>query len=206
MPVPCNCCPIAAPRRCGLSQVQFTSASQTAGEAGWTPVNLSATADGITSTAAESGYTTAGAVFPSTTLRVGYSAPGSWNRVRGLRLWNQAGADLNDARGLGQFTADFYNGALLVWTATFTGANGGGAQDLLFPFFGELSGITSVVLRDIHTQDDTSGDKPLWRELMLVVIRDVFPCRTRSGTIEWYDPDGNRVPVEHVIDCAAGGV
>ena len=60
-----------------------------------------------------------------------HSTPQS--RVRGLRLWNQGGGNLNDADGLGAFTADFYAGATLLATLNTAGVNGGAAQTLLLP-------------------------------------------------------------------------
>src|SRR4030095_2129871 len=198
--VPCDCCPIAAPARCALSQVRFSSAAETASQSGWIPQGLSQTADGITSTPNITGYNSPGGTTASTTVNVTYTAAQQWNRVRGLRLWNQTGNDLNDSDGLGTFTADFYSGALLIWTASFAGINGGAAQDLLFPFSGELNGVDRVILRDLGKLS-SSTVAPTWRELQLLVIREAYPCRRSSGVVEWYDPDGNLVPSDSLVDC-----
>lgn len=182
--------------------MQFQSVAETASQAGWSQVNLSATADGVTNTTLQSGYNTAVGNTPSTTLRVTYTTATPFNRVRGLRLWNQCGGDLNDADGLGNFDAEFYDGVTLLATHSFTGLNGGTAQNLLIPALGELNGVTSVVLRSLSKQIGGSV-APLWRELQLLVIRQVYPCRRSNGTVEWYDIDGNLVPQADVGPCAA---
>lgn len=200
MPVPCDCC-ASGPPRCARVAVRFSSAAQTVAEAGWNPTSVAATADGVTNTAAISGYTTGGATFPSSTLRVEYTTSAATDHVRGLRLWNQCGSDLGDADGLGQFQAEFYAGATLLTTLPCTGGNGGAPFTFLFPGNARLDGVTRVVLRNLSTQGNVNGVKPLWRELQLIQEQQVFPCRRTSGTIEWYDQDGNLVPTADVGTC-----
>lgn len=201
-PVPCDCCPTGAPR-CALVGVQFTGVAQTAAAAGWNPVSLPLTIDGITATAALSGYNSPGGVAPVPTPEVTYTHSTPQSHVRGLRLWNQGGGNLNDADGLGAFTADFYAGATLLATLNTAGVNGGAAQTLLLPGTTELSGVDRVVIRDLaKLQAGTVA--PLWRELQLVAFQTVIPCRRRSGVLEWYDLAGNLVPAAQVVDCGTG--
>ena len=43
---------------------------------------------------------------------------------------------------------------------------------------------------------------PLWRELQLVEIQTVFPCRRRlTSALEWYDQAGNLVSSADIIPC-----
>jgi hypothetical protein len=164
---------------------------------------LPLTVDGVTATTALSGYNSPAGNVPTTTLRVAYTHSSPQNRVRGLRLWNQCGADLNDSDGLGTFTAEFYAGATLLHTLVTAGANGGAAQTLMLPPGVELSGVDSVVLRTISKLSGSSV-APLWRELQLVEFQTVFPCRRPNGTLEWYDQSGNLIPTASVVDCGSG--
>lgn len=198
--VPCDCCRIG-PSRCALGSVQFTGVAQTVAQAGWNPVNLPATIDGITTTTALSGYNTAVGNTPSTTLRVEYTVAAQ-DRVRGLRLWNQAGSDLNDADGLNNFTAEFYSGVTLLTTHSWQAVNGGGAQTFQLPLGQEFSSVDRVVLRTLDKQIGGSV-APLWRELQLLTFQTVFCCRRRSGALEWYDQAGNLIPSGDVMDCNA---
>lgn len=199
MPVPCDCCQTGAPR-CALVGVQFTSAAQTVAAAGWAPVAIAATADGITATVALSGYNSPGGIAPSPAPEVTYTHTTPQNRVRGLRLWNQGGGNLNDFDGLGAFVADFYAGATLLTTFNTAGTNGGAAQTLLLAAGAELNGVDRVVIRNLAKQG-AGTIAPLWRELQLVEIQPVFPCRRRSGVLEWYDQAGNLVAAADIIPC-----
>lgn len=198
LPIPCDCCPTGPPQ-CALGSVQFATAAETVSQAGWNPSNLALTADGIFNTAAISGYNTATGNVQSTTLRVEYTVPAQ-NRVRGLRLWNQCGTDLTDADGLRNFTAEFYAGATLLATQSWTGVNGGQAQTFTFPLSTEINGVDRVVLRNLDKQIG-GGVAPLWRELQLLTFQTVFPCRRRSGVLEWYDQQGNLLTASDVVRC-----
>jgi hypothetical protein len=200
--VPCDCCPTGGPQ-CALVAAPFTGVAETAAQAGWNQVDLSFTIDGATASAAQSGYNTAVGNTPSTTLRVTYTHSTPQQRVRGLRLWNQCGVDLNDADGLGTFTAEFYSGATLLATLLCGGGNGATPFTFLLPPGVELSNVDSVVLRTMSKQIG-GGVAPLWRELQLVEFQTVFPCRRRNGTLEWYDANGNRVPTTDVVSCDTG--
>lgn len=198
MPVPCDCCPTGPPQ-CALGSVQFTGVAETVPQAGWNQVNLAGTADGITATTSLSGYNTAVGNTPSAALRVEYTITPQ-NRVRGLRLWNQAGGDLNDADGLNNFTAEFYAGAALLATHSWQGVNGGQAQTFTLPLGTELNGVDRVVLRNLDKQIGGSV-APLWRELQLLTFQSVFPCRRRNGVVEWYDQAGNLLSSADVVVC-----
>lgn len=202
MTAPCDCCPVAG-AYCAVSPVQFASVAQTVAQAGWNPTSLAATADGIFNTGALSGYTTGGATIPSTTLRVEYTTTGTRNRVRGLRLYNQGGSDLGDADGLGTFTAEYYNGATLLFTQACQGFNGGQAFDQILPGDASLDGVTRVVLRNLGTQGNVNGVKPLWRELFLLEEQPVFPCRRANGVIEYYNEDGTQAQTADLRPCGA---
>ncbi|MYR62701.1 hypothetical protein GTY54_43040 [Streptomyces sp. SID625] len=197
--VPCDCCPTGGPR-CALVAVPFTGVTQTAAAAGWSQVSLPATIDGITATTALSGYNSPAGTSPTPTPEVTYTLTGPQNRVRGLRLWNQGGSILTDSDGLGTFTADFYAGVTLLTSFNAAGVNGGAPQTLLLPGPAELNGVTRVVLRNL-AKLQTGTITPLWRELQLVEIATVFPCRRRSGALEWYDQAGNPVAATDIIPC-----
>lgn len=199
MPVPCDCCPTSG-SACAVATVPFTGVAETAAQAGWNQTNLALTIDGDTASTVNSGYTTTVGNTPSTTLRVTYTLATPRSRVRGLRLWNQAGGILTDADGLGTFTAEFYAGATLLTSLVCTGANGAGPQTFLLPFGLELTGVDSVVLRSLSKQIGGSV-APLWRELQLVAFQTVYPCRRRNGALEWYDEAGNLVPNGEVVRC-----
>lgn len=199
MPIPCDCCPTGAPR-CALVGVQFTGVAQTTAQAGWTPASLNLTIDGITATGALSGYNSPAGIAPTPTPQVTYTHTTPQGRVRGLRLWNQGGGVLNDADGLGTFTADFYAGATLLTTLATSGANGGTAQSLLLPGTTELNGVDRVVIRDLGKL--VAGTvAPLWRELQLVEVQTVFPCRRSTNVLEWYDLNGSVVPSTDIVPC-----
>lgn len=198
-PVPCDCCATGAPR-CALVAVQFTSAVQTVAQAGWTPVAIAATSDGITATVSLSGYNSPGGIAPTPTPQVTYTHTAPQDRVRGLRLWNQGGGNLSDFDGLGVFVADFYAGATLLSTLNTSGANGGAAQNLLLPALAELNGVDRVVIRNL-AKLSAGTVAPLWRELQLVEVQTVFPCRRRSGALEWYSQNGNLIPSTDIIPC-----
>jgi hypothetical protein len=179
--------------------VQFTGVAQTVAEPNWTPVSLPVTIDGNTGNQL-AGYNSPSGSTPSTTLRVAYSHSTPQNRVRGLRLWNQGGNDLTDSDGLGAFVAEYYAGAALVFTQNCQGFNGGQAFDQWLPNDGVLDGITGVVLRNLGKLSG-STIAPLWRELQLLELRTVYPCRRRNGTLEWYDEAGNLIPVADLRPC-----
>lgn len=199
MVMPCDCCSVQA-AGCALVGVQFSGVTETVPQAGWNQVNLAATADGITATATLSGYNTAVGNTPSAALQIEYALATPQNRVRGVRLWNQAGSDLNDADGLNHFTAEFYAGAVLLTTATWQVGNGGAPQSRTLPNGLELNGVTSVVLRTLDKQIGGSV-APLWREFQLLEFQPVFSCRRRSGVLEWYDTSGNLVANGDVQSC-----
>lgn len=200
--IPCDCCP-SVPPACANVAVLFSGVSETVSQAGWVPVNLPGTIDGITATATLSGYNSPSGTTASTTLRVTYTVSPPQQRVRGLRLWNQGGGDLNDSDGLGTFTAEFYSGATLLASLITSGANGGSAQDLLLPPGTQLSNVDSVVLRNLGKLSGSTVS-PLWRELQLLEFQTVLPCRRPNGTLQWYDVNGNLVPTSSVVDCATG--
>lgn len=197
--VPCDCCPTGPPQ-CALVGVSFDSVAETAAQAGWNQLDLWRTIDGVPFDGSQAGYNTTTGNTPSTTLRVTYGLALPQNRVRGVRIWNQGGSDLNDADGLNNFTAEFYAGATLLTTATWQVGNGGAAQTRLLPLGQELTGVDRVVLRTLDKQIGGSI-APEWREFQLVVFNAVFPCRRSNGTVEWYDANGNLVPQADVINC-----
>jgi hypothetical protein len=163
-------------------------------------VNLAATIDGVTATGALSGYNSPAGTTASTTLRVTYTLNTQHPRVRGLRLWNQAGNDLNDADGIGPFTVEYYSGATLLSTQSYVGVNGGQAQSFYLPNGAELSGVDSVVLRSLG-KISGSTVAPLWRELQLLEYQTVIPCRRTNGTLEWYNLAGTLVPSADIVPC-----
>ena len=173
-----------------------------AGGAGWSgPISLNATIDGDTAAGPIAGYNTAAGQQIATSPQVTYTHSTPQNRVRGLQLDNQGGGDLSDFDGLGTFTADFYAGVTLLATLATSGANGGAHQYLLLPNGQELSGVTSVVIRALGKLNAGATVAPLWRELQLLEISSVYPCRRRNGTLEWYDVNGNLVPSNTVTSC-----
>jgi hypothetical protein len=190
--------------RCALVPVRFTGVAETVAQAGWTSGGtLPLTIDGVTATATTSGYNSPAGTTASTTLRVTYTHSTPQNRVRGLRLWNQGGVDLNDSDGLGNFTAEFYSGAALLATLLCAGGNGGASFTFTLPTGTELNAVDSVILRNLGKQSGSTV-APLWRELQLLEFQTVFPCRRPNGTVDWYDLNGDLVPTPDVVDCSTG--
>jgi hypothetical protein len=198
--VPCDCCPVAAPHRCAVVQVPFNNVTQIVAQTGWTPSNLHLTIDGITATPATSGYNSPAGVGPSTTLRVEYSLAVAHSRVRGVRIWGQGGSDLNDADGPASWVTEFYAGAVLLATLPSTGANGAAPVTSLLPGGQELTGVTRVVMRDILKLSGSTVS-PLWREFQLLEVQEVYPCRRRSGALQWYSQAGVLVPAADLVEC-----
>lgn len=198
MPLPCDCCPTGDPQ-CALAPVPFDSVTQTVAQAGWNPASLAATIDGIMGNQI-CGYNSPAGPTASTTLRVEYGLTSAHNRVRGLRLWNNGGSDLNDSDGLGAFNAEFYAGATLLTTLACLGVNGGTPLTFTLPAGTELNGVTRVVLRDLGKLSGSTVS-PLWREIQLLEYQPVFPCRRRNGTLEWYTDGGLLVPTADVDLC-----
>lgn len=198
VPYPCGCC-ATGQSGCILLAVRFDSVAQTAPASGWTPVNLAATADGVTATTLISGYNSPGGPAVPPTPEVTYTVTPQ-SRVRGLFLWNQTGGDLGDADGLGTFTADFYSGTALLYSTSFTGVNGGQRQSLLFPGTTLLNGVDRVVLHDLGKQSGSSVS-PTWRELQLAELTSVSQCRRPNGVVEWHDSQGNLIPAADLVPC-----
>lgn len=196
--VPCGCCPVG--QACAITGVLFTGVAETQAAAGWTPISLNLTIDGITNTATLSGYNSPAGAAIAPNVEVTYTVTPT-NGVRGLFLWNQGGGNLNDADGLGSFVADFYSGATLLTSFNATGINGGARQSLLFPGNLILDGVDRVVLRNLGKQL-ASGAAPLWRELQLAAIRPVFSCRTGT-TLRWFDTNSVEVQAADVTPCDA---
>lgn len=197
-PLPCNCCPTGA-AGCALVAVRFDSVAETVPQAGWNQVDLPATIDGVTATAALSGYTTTVGNTPSAALRITYGLSSPHNRVRGVRLWNQGGGDLTDSDGLNHFTAEFYAGVTLLSTVTWQVGNLAAPFTRLLPSGLELNGVTSVVLRTLDKQIG-GAQAPFWREFQLLEFQPVLPCR-QGTTVTWYDLDGNVIPNADVVSC-----
>jgi len=174
--------------------------AETVPQAGWNQTNLNLTADGSLAGLPIAGYTTALGNTPSAALRITYTMAAAQNRVRGIRLWNQGGGDLTDQDGINHFTAEFYAGAVLLATQTWQVGNLGNPFTRTLPNGLELQGVTSVVLRTLDKQTG-STQAPLWREFQLLEFQPVFPCRRRTGVLEWYDAAGNLVANGDVQSC-----
>lgn len=204
-PAPCDCCPIDQQvQRCALVQVLFDAVAQTAaGAAGWSgPVNLAATIDGITATAALSGYNVAGNPPPAPTPVVEYTLTADRDLVRGVRLWNQAGGDHGDFDGLGPTTVvTFLDAASTVlYTGNLAAGNGGAPFTTLIPGGAVLNGVKTVRLSSLGKQSGSSV-APLWREFELLQVQPVFPCRRANSALEWYSLDGTLVPAADMEAC-----
>lgn len=199
MTVPCSCCPTGGVA-CALTPRLFGGVAQTLAQPGWTPSNLPLTIDGTVS-AVVSGYGSPAGVAPTPTPEVTYTL-GALNAVVGLRLWNQGGGNLNDADGLGAFTADFYAGAALLYSFATAGVNGGAAQTLLLPGGILLNAVDRVVLRSLAKLVAGTA-APLWRELQILTLEPVFGCLT--GTVlRWFRENGSEADIADVQACPPG--
>lgn len=201
--MPCDCCPTMGVA-CAAAISRFSTVAETQAQAGWAPVNLAATIDGITATATVSGYNSPAGLAPTPTPQVTYTIAPARSRVRGLMLWNQGGNDLNDSDGLGPFTADFYAGATLLYSFATAGANGPAPQTLTFPPGASLNGVDRVVLRNLGKLSGSTV-APLWRELQLINLERAFSCQTPDGVLHWYDSSGIEVSPTQVQTCECIG-
>lgn len=207
MTVPCNCCPFdTALTQCALVPVRFDAVAQTVpGAAGWSaPGSLNLTIDGITNSPAISGYNVPGNPPPAPTPTVEYTLTTPRSMVRGVRLWNQGGGDLNDADGLGPTTVvtllDAANAVL--FSGNLNAGNGGPPFTTLLPSGGIANGVKTVRLSSLGKLT-SSGVAPLWREFQLLEVLPVYRCRRSTGVIEWYDSDGNLIPATDLAPCTA---
>lgn len=207
--VPCNCCPTGPPR-CGLVETVFDGAHTEifTGGPGVTPVGgpgsavgLARWSDGDINGFNYTGYTTPGVQLNALTSPViDLSVSVAHNRVRGLREWNQGGGDLGDLDGFASWTYEFFAGAVLLATGAMTMGNGGAPFTALLPGGQELNGVTRVRLSDMRKLNPGSTVSPLVREVRLLELTTVFPCRT-AGVVRWFDADGNQVLATDVVDC-----
>lgn len=208
MTVPCDCCPTASPVRCAAGEVPFSSAIVSANPAGLTISGLASTIDGTHGTDL-SGFTppTSEASLvanPTTAFDYIFAAPVN-NLVR-LRWHNGGGGDLSDQDGFGLITVTFLNAGLAPiattpWNLTAPAGNNSLPRQL---DVAPMSGVARVRFSGFHKQNPgvMGAGAPLLRQVEAFVVGPVFPCRRRSGALEWYDLVGNLVAPADVVPCS----
>lgn len=206
MPVPCDCCPAGDVTRCGLSEQLFDGgpAVLVANPGNLTVLPLDRWSNGDISGGPFTGFNSPGVQLTAATspvIDLPFATP--QNRVRGLREWNQGGSDLSDADGFASWDFEFFAGATTLATGNMTMGNGGAPFSFLLPGGQELNGVTRVRLSNMRKLNPGSGVSPLVREVRALRVSPVWPCRRpRTGTIEWYDPNGNLVPQADLVACS----
>lgn len=205
MTYPCDCCAYGD-ARCALVEQLWDGNNSTAvlvsqGTAtGVYP--LDRWSNGDISGGPWTGFNSPGVQFTAATSPVVdllFASP--QNRVRGMREWNQGGSDLNDADGFASWDMEFFAGAVSLGVFNMTMGNGGVPFTFLFPSGQELNGVTRVRLSNMRKLNPGSGVSPLTREVRALAFQTVFPCRRRSGAVEWYSEGGLLVPAANVGVC-----
>lgn len=201
--VPCDCCP-SGPPRCALVQVMFDAPTVlvSAGTSTGT-YPLTRWSDGDISGGNFTGFNSPGVDFTAVTSPViDLSFASAQNRIRGLREWNQGGGDLNDNDGFASWDATFFdNSAVVLATGNMIMGNGGAPFTFLLPGVQELNGVKRVRLDNMRKLNPGATVAPLVREVEALQIQTVYPCRRRTGAIEWYSEAGELVPSGDVIAC-----
>ncbi|RPJ37717.1 MAG: hypothetical protein EHM35_06160, partial [Planctomycetaceae bacterium] len=210
MPIPCDCCPTGPPACAlvgtildGTRTEVFTGGPGVApvGGAG-NPATLARWSDGDITGANFTGYTSPGVQLTAITspiIEIEFTAP--HNGVRGLREWNQGGGDLSDFDGFSSWDFEFFAGAVSLATGNMVMGNGGAPFTHLLPGGQTLNGVTKLRLSNMRKLNPGSTVSPLVREVQVLEIQTVFPCRRRTGALEWYDANGNLVPTADVMPC-----
>lgn len=210
-PVPCDCCPTSDLTRCALSPVIFDGAHTEVftGGPGIVPVGgpasvvgLARWSDGDIAGPNFTGYNSPGVQFTAITspvIDLAFTIP--HNRVRGLREWNQGGGDLGDADGFSSWNFEFFAGVVSLATGNMIMGNGGAPFTHLLPGGQELTGVTRVRLSNMRKLNPGATVSPLTREVQALEITPAYPCRRRTGALQWYDLAGNLIPAADIIPC-----
>jgi hypothetical protein len=207
MPAPCDCCPVAAPRRCGVGWAPFSAVAIAANPAGLPISNLASTIDG-TYGSDLSGFSppvTEAQLTgnPTTGFLYSFAAPRD-NLVR-LRWYNGGGGVLTDQDGFGLITVTLLDAAdaplyTTVWDLTAPIGNNGLVRQLDFP---PVGGVARIRVDNLHKQNPAvfGTGAPLLRQFEAHVSGPAFPCRRRSGALEWYSAAGSLVDPATLIPC-----
>lgn len=207
MSVPCDCCTVASPPRCGIGEVPFSSVLVSANPAGLPIGNLASTIDG-TEGADLSGFSppvTEASLVANPTTAFDYLFPSPVDNLVRLRWHNGGGGVLTDQDGFGLITVTFLDAGLvpiasMPWDLTAPIGNNTPARQLDFT---ALNGVARVRFSGFHKQNPAvmGAGSPLLRQVEAFVSGPLFPCRRRSGALEWYNEAGNLVPAAEVVSC-----
>lgn len=202
MVVPCNCCP-TRDTRCGLSAETFSAVTLVANPAGYGVFDLNISRDGITNQVSFSGFSTpAVQITPANSPTIDYTLTPARDRIRGVRIYNQGGGNLNDSDGLGGATITFLDpGAVVLATGTLIAGNGGAPFTFLLPAGATVNNVATVRMTNLTKVNPAAGVAPLWREFQALQLNSVYSCRTPNGVLHWYDPDGTEVLVTDIVAC-----
>lgn len=208
MTLPCDCCPVAAPERCGTGEVPFSSVLVSANPAGLPITNLASTIDG-THGSDLSGFSPPVSeaqlvANPTTAFDYVFAAPVD-NLVR-LRWHNGGGGVLTDQDGFGLITATLLDVGLAPifttpWDLTAPIGNNALARELNFT---AVNGVARVRFDGFHKQNTGvfGTGAPLLRQVEAFVRGPAFPCRRRgTGALEWYNEAGNLVDPASLGPC-----
>jgi hypothetical protein len=206
--VPCDCCAVASPPRCGIGEVPFSSVLVSANPAGLTITNLASTIDG-TQGADLSGFSppvTEAVLVANPTTAIDYLFASPVDNLVRLRWHNGGGGVLTDQDGFGLITVTFLDAGLatiatMPWDLTAPIGNNAPARQLDFT---ALNGVARVRFSGFHKQNPAvmGTGSPLLRQVEAFTSGPLFPCRRRNGTLEWYDELGNLVPLAEVGSCS----
>lgn len=200
--VPCTCCPTGG-RGVALTERLFQMpATLVANPAGMNVQPLDRWSDGDISGANYTGFTSAfGGQIPdadSPVIDLVFAAPA--DRIRGIRMWNQGGSDLNDSDGFGAWDLTFFAPGLApIRTVTQTMGNGAAPFQYVFPGGAMVDNVERVRINRMKRLSLSTQVAPLLREVVALVGTLVFSCRMPDGTMRWYDESGIEFPASTVV-------
>lgn len=185
----------------------FSSVLVSANPAGLSIVNLASTIDG-TQGADLSGFSppaTEAALVANPTTAFDYLFASPVDDLVRLRWHNGGGGILTDQDGFGLVTVTFLDAGLIPiasmpWDLTAPIGNNALPRQLDFT---ALNGVSRVRFSGLHKQNPAvmGTGSPLLRQVEAFVFGPVFPCRRRSGALEWYNQAGSLVPTVDVVPC-----
>lgn len=190
----------------------FSSVLVSANPAGLPIVNLASTIDGTLGSDL-SGFSppvTEAQLVANPTTAFDYLFASPVNDLVRLRWWNGGGGILNDQDGFGLITVTFLDaglspiGAPVPWDVGPPAANNVPARELNFP---AVNGVSRIRFSGFHKQNVAvmGTGSPLLRQVEAFTFQTVFPCRRRSGVLEWYDQQGNLIDGANVTNCNQEG-
>jgi uncharacterized repeat protein (TIGR01451 family) len=144
--------------------LSFDDVEVTANPDGWSVQNLDITIDDSTAGTPLAGIMSGPSDPTGVVIDYTYDEPK--HQVTLLRLWNQAGGNLNDQDGIGTALVEVFDDSNnLLFSGGLNAGNGGTPFDTVFP--DPLDDVSTVRLSNITIQN-VQAIRPLWREFAAV--------------------------------------